>query len=76
MLAKAERRILQWLLSQGTPCTLDEIRLLLLFESGLAEVSLKSLEDRQFIHWENGRIAITLKGVEALSDGQEPETHA
>lgn len=55
-----------WLAQKGTPCHLDDIRILLLFEPGLAEVSLQLLESRNLVSWENGLIAITAEGRRVL----------
>lgn len=70
MLTRQERHVLQWLVTRGVPCRLDDIRILLLFEPGLAEISLQSLERRNLIRWQEGLIEITPEGREALNETQ------
>ena len=66
MLDKKDQIILQWLAGKTAPASLNEIRDIMLFEAGYAESTLQSLQDREFIVWEEGQISITDTGREAV----------
>jgi hypothetical protein len=67
MIDKKDQAILQWLAGKNAPASLNEIRDIMLFEEGYAELALQSLQDRQFIIWEDGQISITDAGWEAVA---------